>query len=69
MAASEESWHGLEITKKYSLPVNILKNVHAYQRIEEAVAGLKEGGTEVEGMIKKLEMGEAAVAASKNKVG
>lgn len=52
VAASEESWHGLEITKK----------------IEEAVAGLKEGGTEVEGMIKKLEMGEAAVAASKNKV-
>ena len=43
--------------------------VHAYQRIEEAVAGLKEGGTEVEGMIKQLEMGEAAVAASKNKVG
>ena len=43
--------------------------VHAYQRIEEAVAGLKEGGTEVEGMMKKLEMGEAAVAASKNKVG
>ena len=34
VAASEESWHGLEITKKYSLPVNILKNVQLYMLLK-----------------------------------
>ena len=40
-----------------------------YVRLEEAVAGLKEGEAEVEGVLKKLEKGNEAVAALKNKVG
>ena len=39
-----------------------------YARLEEAVAGLKEGEAEVEGVLKKLERGNEAVTALKNKV-
>ena len=39
-----------------------------YIRLEEAVAGLKEGEAEVGGVLKKLEKGNEAVAALKNKV-
>jgi len=52
VARGEESWQGLEITNK----------------LEEAVAGLKEGEAEVEVALKKLERGNEAVAAFKNKV-
>ena len=37
-------------------------------RLEEAVAGLKEGEAEIEGVLKKLERGNEAVAAFKNQV-
>ena len=39
-----------------------------FERIEEAVAGLKEGEAEVEGALKKMEKGAEAVSALKSKV-
>ena len=39
-----------------------------FERIEEAVAGLKEGEAEVEGALKKMEKGTEAVSALKSKV-
>jgi len=52
VAKGEESWLGLEDTNK----------------LEKAVAGLKEGEAEIEGVLKKLERGTEAVAAFKNQV-
>merc|ERR1712013_725679 len=51
-AGGEESWQGIEVTNK----------------IEEAVAGLKEGEAEVEGALKEMERGAEAVSALKSKV-
>ena len=83
MARGEESWQGLEVTNKYCclkhsqtniiilslLIIFVCDTFTCYVRLEEAVAGLKEGEAEVEGVLKKLEKGNEAVAALKNKVG
>ena len=44
------------------------RSVICFQRIEEAVAGLKEGEAEVEGALRKMERGAEAVSALRSKV-
>ena len=44
------------------------RSVICFQRIEEAVAGLKEGEAEVEGALRKMEREGEAVSALKCKV-
>ena len=44
------------------------RSVICFQRIEEAVAGLKECEAEVDGVLRKMERGGEAVSALKSKV-
>ena len=44
------------------------RSVICFQRIEEAVAGLKEGEAEVEGALRKMERGAESVSALRSKV-
>ena len=74
-AGGEESWQGIEVTNKYYWfscgYIWMLvsgRSVICFQRIEEAVAGLKECEAEVDGVLRKMERGGEAVSALKSKV-